>query len=170
MNKKLIIKGSSRKDGNTKKVIDYLNKNNNFDIVDLLDYHIGPFDYQNKNHTDDFLPLMEKIITEYDTIVFASPVYWYSMSGTMKIFFDRISDLLTYKKELGRQLRGKNMAMLSNSGHNDRKTGFEMPFVESATYLGMEYLGDIHAWVIEDEIHSDAKKIIDTFKDKLISH
>ena len=168
--KKLIIKGSSRKNGNTQKVIDYLNKNNDFDVIDLLDYNIAPFDYEHKNYTDDFLPLMEKVAEKYETIIFASPVYWYSMSGTMKIFFDRISDLLHYRKELGRKLRGKNMAMISNSGHNDRKSGFEMPFEESAHYLGMHYLGDVHTWVEEDEIHTDAKKIIDTFRGKFNKH
>ena len=62
---------------------------------------------------------METIIQKYDTIIFATPVYWYSMSGTLKTFFDRLSDLLHYKKELGRQMRGKKMAMISNSGEND---------------------------------------------------
>ena len=56
------------------------------------------------------------------------------MSGILKVFFDRMSDLLHYKKELGRKLRGKEMAMISNSAGNDRREGFEMPFIESAKY------------------------------------
>jgi len=167
MNKTLIIKGSSKRDGNTQKVVNQLNKNNDFDVIDLLDYKIGPFDYEFKNHQDDFLPLMERIIEEYNTLVFATPVYWYNMSGTMKIFFDRFSDLLHYRKDLGRKLRGKSMAMISNSGENDRKTGYNMSFIESANYLGMQYLGDIHSWFQGDDIHPDAMEIIDTFREKL---
>ncbi|MCP4458779.1 MAG: NAD(P)H-dependent oxidoreductase [Cytophagales bacterium] len=37
----------------------------------------------------------------------ATPVYWYSMSGIMKVFLDRIYDVLTIEKELGRKLHGK---------------------------------------------------------------
>ena len=118
---------------------------------------------------------MERITSQYDTLIFATPVYWYAMSGTLKIFFDRFSDLLHYRKDLGRTLRGKSMAMISNSGENDRKLGldaelmegFEMPFVESANYLGMDYLGDVHAWFDGTKIHLDAKKIIDTFRVKI---
>ncbi len=170
MNKTLIIKGSSRKEGNTQKVVSQLNKDHDFDVIDLLDYKIGPFHYDFENHTDDFIPLMEKVIEQYHTLIFATPVYWYNMSGTMKIFFDRFSDLLHYRKDLGRQLRGKSMAMISNSTANDRKPGYEMPFRESANYLGMDYLGDTHIWFDGEAIHSDAEKLIDTFKDKFISH
>ncbi len=167
MNKKLIIKGSSKRNGNTQKIVEALNLKGNFDIIDLLDFEIGPFDYEFKNRNDDFIPLMQRIIEQYDTIIFATPVYWYSMSGTMKIFFDRISDLLHYKKDIGRTLRGKAMGMISNSGENDRKPGFEMPFVESANYLGMQYLGDIHTWFDGDKIHIDAKNKIDIFRESL---
>ncbi len=166
MNKTIIIQASSKSDGNTNTVINYLNKNNDFDIVDLKTKNIGSFEYDFSNSDDDFIPLMENIIAKYDTIIFATPVYWYAMSGTLKIFFDRMSDLLHYKKELGRQLRGKNMAMISNSGENDLKNGFTMPFIESAKYLGMNYLGDTHTWFTKDgsEIYSDAKNNIDNFR------
>ncbi len=166
MKKTVIIQGSSKSNGNTKKVIDYLNTDTNFDIIDLKTKNIGGFEYDFSNSEDDFIPLMENIINKYDTIIFATPVYWYSMSGALKNFFDRLSDLLHYKKELGRKLRGKNMAMISNSGINDLKNGFEMPFIESANYLGMNYLGSTHGWFTEDgtQIHPEAKNKIDSFK------
>ena len=167
MNKTIIIQGSSKSLGNTHKVVSYLNKVNQFDVIDLKTKTIGPFDYDFANANDDFLPLMEDIISNYNTIVFATPVYWYSMSGILKDFFDRMSDLLHYRKDLGRQLRGKNMAMISNSGANDLKKGFSMPFIESANYLGMNYLGDTHAWIENDEITSEAKALINNFR-KLI--
>ena len=170
MNTKVIIQGSANPKGNTYKTIQLLNKNNNFDVIDLSTKNIGHFDYEYQNKDDDFLPLMKEIITKYNTIIFATPVYWYTMSGILKIFFDRISDLLTNEKSLGRQLRGKKMAVFSNSGQNDLKEGFTMPFIETAKYLGMDYLGDTHIWFTDDglEIHSDAFIKIDDFKNKLI--
>lgn len=169
MNKTIIIQASSKSIGNTNKVINYLNNNNSFDFIDLKTKKIGVFEYDFTNADDDFIPLMEEIIRKYDTIVFATPVYWYSMSATLKTFFDRLSDLLHYKKDLGRQLRGKNMAMISNSGANDLRNGFEMPFIESAKYLGMNYIGSTHAWFTESEndIHPEAKLKIDNLRKRL---
>ena len=130
--KKVIISGSSRKDGDTKKVIDQLIKKSNWDVIDLNDYTISYYDYEHKNRHDDYLPLMKKIVKEYDTIIFATPVYWYAMSGILKVFFDRITDLLTIEKELGRALRGKKMAAISCSIGNHLETVFWLPFSETA--------------------------------------
>ena len=165
-NNTIIIQASSKSNGNTNTIINYLNKNNDFDIIDIKTKNIGSFEYDFRNANDDFIPLMEVIIENYDTIVFATPVYWYSMSGILKTFFDRMSDLLHYKKELGRQLKNKNMAMISNSAENDLKNGFTMPFIETSKYLSMNYLGDIHAWFTKDgtEIHPEAKNSIDNFR------
>ncbi|MGB1283031.1 MAG: flavodoxin family protein [Polaribacter sp.] len=167
MNKTIIIQGSSRSNGNTHTIVNYLNRRNQFDVIDLKTKNIGPFDYDFANASDDFLPLMEHIIVDYNTIVFATPVYWYSMSGILKDFFDRISDLLHYKKELGRQLRGKNMGLISNSDENDLAEGFTMPFVKSADYLGMNYVGDIHTWFSDGKIADEAKINIDEFRKRI---
>jgi hypothetical protein len=61
------------------------------------------------------------------------------------VFFDRITDLLTVEKDCGRKLRGKGMAATSNSG-GDFDENFWLPFSESAEYLGMKYLGNIHTY------------------------
>jgi len=166
MNTKIIIQASANSLGNTHKIVQLLNTSKNFDVVDLTTKKIDHFDYNFKNTEDDFLPFIKEIITKYDTIIFATPVYWYSMSGVLKVFFDRLSDLLIKHKELGRQLRGKNMAMLSNSAYNDLKDGFTMPFIESAKYLGMNYIGDTHIWFTKEgkEIHPDAIQKLNDFK------
>ncbi len=162
-NNTVIIQASARSNGDTSKIIDYIREIKQLALIDLKEKNIGHFDYDFQNRDDDFIPLMEEIIANYQTILFATPVYWYSMSGHLKVFFDRISDLLKTHKDLGRQLRGKNMAMLSVSNHDDMKEGFSMPFIESAKYLGMDYLGDLHTWVEDDEIPTTVKENIDTF-------
>lgn len=142
--KTVIIVGSSRKKGNTSRIADQVAKSCHADVINLSDYDFSYYDYDNKNLSDDFLPLIKKIIENYSTLVFASPVYWYSMSGIMKVFFDRFSNLLRDEKELGRKLRGKKMAMISNSHDDVLDYDYYLPFRKSAEYLGMEYLGDHH--------------------------
>ncbi|MBS7255029.1 flavodoxin family protein [Flavobacterium branchiicola] len=143
-NKKVIILGSSRKNGNTTKIVDALSKEHNIDIINLSDYSISYYDYESKNIEDDFLPLIRGILEKYDTLIFATPVYWYNMSGIMKVFFDRFSDLIRIEKETGRKLRGKKIGVISNSHDDAIEDGFYFPFKKSADYLGMEYLGHAH--------------------------
>jgi multimeric flavodoxin WrbA len=143
-NSKVIIVGSSRSKGNTSKLVDKISIQINADVIDLRDYSISYYDYESTNIGDDFLPLIKSILDKYDTLIFATPIYWYSMSGIMKVFFDRFSDLIRIEKETGRQLRGKNFAVISNSHDNEIDFDFYVPFRKSAEYLGMNYLGDKH--------------------------
>lgn len=168
MKRTVIIQGSSRSKGDTSLIVDYLASKHHFDVIDLNKKTIGQYDYEYKNAHDDFIPTMTEIIANHDTIIFATPVYWYTMSGIMKAFFDRISDLLRTKKDLGRQLRGKKMAMISTSNADDLVSGFNMPFVESANYLGMSYLGDLHTWVEDNHIPEIVKTKMDTFSSLLV--
>ena len=142
--KKVIILGSARKNGNTTKIVDEIAKESGIDVIDLSDYNISHYDYESKNREDDFLPLIRRILEEYDTLIFATPIYWYNMSGIMKMFFDRFSDLIRIEKETGRKLRGKKIGVISNSHDNEIEESFYIPFKRSADYLGMEYLGHAH--------------------------
>jgi NAD(P)H-dependent FMN reductase len=138
------ILGSSRTAGDTSLALKKLKESVDFDIVDLNDYNISYYDYEHKNYKDDYLPLIERLIINYDTFIMATPVYWYAMSGIMKVFFDRISDLLDIEKDLGRKLRGKRMAALSCSIGANLNEHFWLPFSETASYLGMTFIGGVH--------------------------
>ena len=154
-NKKVIIVGSSRSDGNTSKIANKISKQINADIIDLKDYSISYYDYESKNIEDDFLTLIKSVLEKYDTLIFATPVYWYTMSGIMKVFFDRFSDLIRIEKEIGRKFRGKNMFVISNSDDDTLDYDFHLPFRLSANYLGMKYLGEKHFsyQTIKDQEH-----------------
>jgi len=168
-NNTVIILGSSRSDGNTRKIVDTLvSLKTDIDILDLNNYNIGYYDYSFDNKNDDFFEFYKKVIT-YDTIIFATPVYWYSMSAQLKTFFDRISDVLHGdKKDFGRKLRGKNMAVISCSSDATRIKKFTRPFKEISKYLGLNYKGYLHAWVEGDNtIHKDLQKEIKLFIEKL---
>lgn len=143
-NKGVIIVGTSRNQGNTTRISQLISEKMNFDVINLNDYQISYYDYESKNIDDDFLPLIKNIIEKYDTLVFSTPVYWYSMSGVMKVFFDRFSDLIRIEKETGRKLRGKKMFVVSNNHDDEMEYDFYLPFRLSAEYLGIEYLGNHH--------------------------
>lgn len=162
----LIIQGSARKNGNTNKIVNYIQEKLECDFVDLKNYVISNYDYDSRNKDDDFLPLMREVV-EYDLIIFATPIYWYSMSGIMKTFFDRITDCLKIEKETGRKLRGKAMAMVSCGSDDELKEGFAMPFKESALYLGMTYKGSVHTWIENDTISEEVRQKLDRFIDKI---
>ena len=147
MSKTLIILGSARGDGNTARAAQALETETGGKVIDLLDYAIAPYNYENAySEGDDFLGMAKRMVI-YDRIILASPVYWYSMSGPMKNYLDRFTDLLTYHKDLGRRLRGKELAVLSCSAEQVVNPGFYEPFRLTAEYLGMTYGPEWHGWV-----------------------
>ena len=156
----------SRNNGNTSKIVQSLQNYIECDLIDLCECNIGQYDYENKNQSDDFLKTFRKIV-EYDLIIFATPVYWYSMSGTMKTFFDRITDCLKTEKETGRKLRGKNMATICCGSDSFENEGFFIPFEKSAEYLGMNYFGHIHTWIEENNPANSVLDLIKDFSEKL---
>lgn len=168
MKKGIIISGSSRSNGDTAMVVSYLKDLTGFEIVDLSKQELKYFDYEFKNE-DDFEIIYKDMVQNYHTIVFATPIYWYTMSGSMKVFLDRISDYLYKEKDFGRMLRGKEMAMISCSNDDDRVEEFSLPFSRSAEYLGMDYLGDMHAWVKDQELSMEVKEKINAFALKIKS-
>ncbi|KAA1247592.1 flavodoxin family protein [Aquimarina sp. RZ0] len=163
MKKGIIIQGSSRSDGDTAMIVAYVKELTGFEIVDLNQKKIQYFDYEFKNKNDDFGDIFKDITQNYQTMIVATPVYWYTMSGIMKVFLDRISDYLYKEKDIGRMLRGKEMGMISCSNDDDNVTEFSLPFSRSAEYLGMQYLDDIHTWVKNKEIPVEVKEKINAF-------
>lgn len=138
-NSHLVILGSSRSDGNTREALEHVRLEHQFDLVDLSELEISYFDYAQQNFNDDFIPLAEKML-EYDSIILATPVYWYSMSALMKTFIDRWSDFLITRKDIGRGLVGKKLSLVCSYGSSFPER-FENPFRLTCEYLGMHYTG-----------------------------
>jgi len=143
MKKTAIILGTSRSNGNTADLTNVVAQNTDAIVFDINKYNILPFDYEYKNQDDDFLSLIKELLT-YENIVFSSPVYWFSPSTQMKLFIDRITDLITIEKDLGRQLRGKNTALISTGEYDTPKSCFEEVFKHTFEYLGMNYKGMLY--------------------------
>ena len=159
--------GSARGDGNTRKVAERFGQHLPSDLIDLQALDFGAYDYHFANKEDDFLPMIRRVIADYDRIILLTPVYWYTMSTTMKKFLDRISDLLGPHKDLGRQLRGKSMGLISCGSDSDSAPHFSEPFEMSADYLGMSYLGHAHAWVESNMIPPVAEAALVTWAQSL---
>lgn len=169
MNKTVAIIASSRRNGNTGKLIDWIAEKLNIDIIDLSPLNISPFDYEHKNIDDDFLPIMNRIF-KYDNIIFTSPVYWFSMSAQMKVFIDRISDFLSIEelKDKGRKLRGKVGYVASTSISTQLDDSFIDSFTNTFKYLGMEFGGFIHVncknGFNSASYQNDVKDFVEKFK------
>lgn len=116
------------------------------EVVDLASLQISAFDYEHRNRVDDFEPLIDRVL-QFEQVIFASPVYWYAVSAPMKIFLDRISDLLDVPELLasGRQLRGKSAYVLCTSIEEQVSPLYIDAFRETFAYLGMRYGGLLHA-------------------------
>lgn len=152
MTNSIIIFGSARSKGHTydavKKVLD---KIPNIPVIDIAKYQISEFDYEYRNKNDDFMKIIDKAL-EYDRLILATPVYWYTMSTMMKRFVDRLSDLTSIYKDKGRLLRGKDLAIISSySVYPEGKNGFEEIFVNTANYLEMNYIGCYFHYSGDDE-------------------
>jgi multimeric flavodoxin WrbA len=158
--------GSSRSDGETRLMVDALASHTGSKIIDLREKNISYFDYEHKNLEDDFFPTMEEIL-EYDNIIFASPVYWFSMSAIMKTFFDRFSDLLHQRKDLGYKIKEKNMFLVTNSSTALLTKHFETPFKDTANYLSMEYKGYVHGYVKDGKLPDDVLNEVKKFASKI---
>ena len=133
----VILFSSSRENGHTKKAVQEIFLEHKLPIIDLQNKNISFFDYNSKNRHDDFIPLVEELV-KFKTLIFASPTYWYSMCAQMKTFFDRISDLYSFRKDLIKELENKNIFVITSYG-SSKSTSFEAPFKLTSDYLKMNY-------------------------------
>lgn len=138
MSEVLVILGSSRSEGYTRKAVAHVLLDVDYKLIDLRMLNIAPFDYDHQYVSDDHVQVIEKMIHS-SSIVFATPVYWYAMSSQMKVFFDRFSDLLTIHQDLKGKLRGKRCFLLATGVDADLPEGFEVPFHRTCDYLDMVY-------------------------------
>jgi multimeric flavodoxin WrbA len=135
-----IVLGSSKADGNTHQFAEAVAAVSGGRVFDLSDYDITYYDYKHQNESDDFLELMRTLV-DADHIVWASPVYWYSMSAQMKVVFDRLSDLTENDKLLGRRWAGKSMSVISTGYQSTCPSCFIEPFVMTARYFDLDFRG-----------------------------
>lgn len=135
-----VILGSARSDGNTaaiaQRLVEILGEQTN--VFDLSKLNIENFQYERFDDRDDFRSVVAMML-QSQHIVFATPVYWYSMSATLKMFFDRLTDLLhdPNDRRSGRSLAGRNVWLISTGTDEGLPPGFDVPFAQTAGYFDM---------------------------------
>ena len=155
--------------GDTRRAIDLAFPKGSIELVTLSDLQIGSYDYAHSNDCDDFQSVVEKMLAT-NTVVFATPVYWYAMSGNMKVFFDRLTDLLETSKERGRQMAGKSIWLIASGVELTLPEGFEVPFERTAQYFAMRYMEAAYLFSGEStEARQSSERTISLFGQKILS-
>jgi len=80
------------------------------------------------------------------------------MSGVLKRFFDRLTDLVTVHKPLGRKLAGRFVWVAACGSDPTLPEGFEVPFRATAVYFGMSFGGVLYVQLPEGKALSKAQK------------
>jgi len=99
----VVIYGSTRQNGNTERLTKRVIEGLEVEEIFLRDHEIQPID--DRRHAeggfsdvdDDYNDLVTRMM-KHDTFIFATPIYWYSMTGTMKNFIDRWSHTMRDEK------------------------------------------------------------------------
>lgn len=140
MNEKvLVILGTAREESNTLEAIKKLCPFLEYELIDLNQKKIGYYSYDPERNSGDEFHSIAAGMLNYDVFVFATPVYWYSMSGQMKIFFDRLAELTDQYKPIGKALKGKKVYLIASGAKPELPEGFEVPFRHTAEYFDMEF-------------------------------
>jgi len=140
----IAILGSARGESHTQAVLDAVLAGRPTTQIDLRDVDIQHYEYGAPPQRDDFYKVIEAVV-DHTHLVLATPVYWYSMSGRMKVFIDRLTDLVTPRQDLCRQLQGLALFVVACGVEVKLPSGFEVPFRETAGYLDMTYGGIYYA-------------------------
>ena len=148
-----VIHGSTRKNGNTEYLTYKAVPMDKATHIHLRDYHIQPIidERHDKNGFQDVHDDHGKLIDlmlEHDVLVFSTPIYWYSMSGAMKIFIDRWSQIMRdpnyahFRVELGK----KKAYLIAVGGDNPHVKG--LPLIQQFQYICNFYKMSFEGYVI----------------------
>lgn len=114
MSKILFMNASPNKDGATVQIARELLKDNDYDTMEMRNYNVSQFGAVKK---DDQMTDMLNIINDYDTLVIGTPVYFYTVSGILKTFIDRL-----YLLEEAKCLKGKKLYFFAQGYAPDEET------------------------------------------------
>lgn len=103
--KVLFINASENRDGNTSRMAKSLLGNTPYDQLNLVDYRV---DSLGQHFDGDQFDVVLKAMQQADVIVIGTPVYWHTMSGSLKNVIDRM-----YNVRNSANLQGKQMYFIT---------------------------------------------------------
>lgn len=133
----LFINGSPNKNGNTVTITKQFLNNKEYKTLHLVDYKI--YSYGQTFADDQFDEVIAKM-SQADTIVIGSPLYWHSMSGAIRNLLDRFYGYVSENL-----LKGKDMYFVFQ-GYAPTKQQLEAgeyTMKRFAQLYGMNYKGMI---------------------------
>jgi len=145
-----VIYGGTRENGNTEYLAEKAIGDLMVDKIFLRDYSILPIvDYRHSPEgfpivEDDYDLVIDRALS-HDTWVFVTPIYWYSMSGTMKNFIDRWSQTMRDDRYPGfrEQLAEKRAFVIAAGGDHPKVKGLPMilQFQHIFNFFGTQFEG-----------------------------
>lgn len=111
---------SPNRNGATNSIAEKLLENKDYTKMQMSDYDVSQYGVVRSN---DQIREMLNIIKDYDTLVIGSPIYFYTVSGILKTFIDRLYLLLdaeilkgkkfiSLPKDINRMKRQKNLFII----------------------------------------------------------
>lgn len=147
-----VLYGGSRPNGNTETLTKKVIQGLTVEEIYLKDYLIEPI--VDKRHAmegfpevnDDYNSIIDRIL-QHDILIFSTPIYWYSMTGTMKNFVDRWSQTLKDSKypDFKKQMSQKRAYVIAVGGDNPYMKGLPMiqQFQHIFDFIGTSFDGYI---------------------------
>ncbi len=155
--------GSPRKGGNTDTLVEQVlagaaDADHQTEKIYLADYALTPIDPvygEEANWTDPRQGVADQLIDKIvaaDAVVIGTPVYWFSVSGLLKLFIDRWA---LYQRS-GQRLRdltsGKKLVVVAAMADNDTDylKAVLAPLHYTAKWLKMQWAGEVIATGVSD--------------------
>ncbi|MBU8880163.1 flavodoxin family protein [Bacillus sp. FJAT-29790] len=147
-----VIFGGTRPNGNTDILTEHVTQGIASEKIYLRDHKIQPIidmrhsqdGFQDRN--DDYNGVIDRILP-HNILIFSTPIYWYSMSGTMKNFIDRWSQTLRDPKypDFKNKMASKKAFVIAVGGDDPSIKGLPMiqQFKHIFDFVGMEFGGYI---------------------------
>lgn len=147
-----VIYGGTRPNGNSEILTEQVIQGIATEKIYLRDFNIQPIidmrhskeGFQERN--DDYNSIIDRILP-HDILIFSTPIYWYSMSGTMKNFIDRWSQTLRDPKypDFKSKMASKKAFVIAVGGDDPYIKG--LPLIQQFQYIfdfmGIEFAGYI---------------------------
>ncbi len=128
-----VIYGGSRPYGNTETLADRAVKGLPAEKIYLRDHLVLPIEDRRHEESgfldvdDEYNSLIDRMIP-HEIVVFATPIYWYGMSGPMKNFVDRWSQTLRDDKypDFRKQMADKKGYVIAVGGNQPTVKGLPL--------------------------------------------
>ncbi|TYS10002.1 flavodoxin family protein [Bacillus subtilis] len=135
-----VINGGTRSGGNTDILAEKTVQGFDTEHIHLRKYHIQPI--EDLRHAeggfgpvqDDYDSIIERTLP-CDILIFATPIYWFGMSGTLKLFIDRWSQTLRDPRfpDFQQQMSMKQAYVAAVGGDNPKIKG--LPLIQQFEHI-----------------------------------